>query len=317
MKRVFLLIVIPALLVALGLAQTPAASINTDQTNIKGCLGGSDGNYTIAQDNTGHIFKVTSSSVDLKPHLGHDVKLIGHKASGAASSGAADNSFAVTELNMISDHCAAAAVAPVATASPSSETVIPPATAPTAPAATTSSPSSETASTPTADATTAAATASPSSQIVSTPAATISPSSTVSAPAADAAQPTGQSARPRRASATKTAAAAAPAVTVSPSSDPVIPTAADTTTPAANANASSETVSPPAAAATTPAVTHKSGSLFLLILVAVLVVVLGTLVPVFGRWRKRKMLERTGTPNLSFTKEESSDRNKPAPRKAA
>jgi hypothetical protein len=29
------------------------------------------------------------------------------------------------------------------------------------------------------------------------------------------------------------------------------------------------------------------------------------------------MLERTGTPNLSFTKEESSDRNKPAPRKAA
>jgi hypothetical protein len=57
--------------------------------------------------------------------------------------------------------------------------------------------------------------------------------------------------------------------------------------------------------------------LFLLILVAVLVVVLGTLVPVFGRWGKRKMLERTGTPNLSFRKEESSDRNKPAPRKAA
>jgi hypothetical protein len=57
--------------------------------------------------------------------------------------------------------------------------------------------------------------------------------------------------------------------------------------------------------------------LFLLILVAVLAVVLGTLVPFFGRWRKRKMLERTGTPNLSFTKEESSDRNNPAPRKAA
>src|SRR6202521_1824994 len=149
MKRVFLLIVIPALLVALGLAQTPAASINTDQTNIKGCLGGSDGNYTIAQDNTGHIFKVTTSSVDLKPHLGHDVTLIGHKASGAASSGAADNSFAVTELSMISDHCAAAAVAPVATASPSSETVIPPAAAATTPAATTS-PSTETVSPPAA-----------------------------------------------------------------------------------------------------------------------------------------------------------------------
>jgi len=338
MKRVFLLMVVSGLLVTLGLAQTPDAGSNTDQANVKGCLGGSDGNYTVAEDGTRQVLKITSSSVDLKPHLGHDVNLIGHKASGAASSGAADNSFAVTELNMISDHCAAAAVAPVATTSPSSETVIPPAAAATAPAATTSSPSSETASTPTADATTPAATASsssetvsppapdattpaatasPSSQIVSTPAATVSPSSTVSAPAADAAQPTGQSARPRRASATKTAAAATPAATASPSSDPVIPTAADTTTPAANANASSETVSPPAAAATTPAVTHRSGSLFLLILVAVLVVVLGTLVPVFGRWRKRKMLERTGTPNLSLTKEESSDRNKPAPRKAA
>lgn len=337
MKRVFLLMIVSGLLVTLGLAQTPDAGSNTDQANVKGCLGGSDGNYTVAEDGTRQVLKITSSSVDLKPHLGHDVNLIGHKASGAASSGAADNSFAVTELNMISDHCAAAAVAPVATTSPSSETVIPPAAAATAPAATTSSPSSETASTPTADATTPAATASPSSetvsppapdattpaataspssQIVSTPAATVSPSSTVSAPAADAAQPTGQSARPRRASATKTAAAATPAATASPSSDPVIPTAADTTTPAANANASSETVSPPAAA-TTPAVTHRSGSLFLLILVAVLVVVLGTLVPVFGRWRKRKMLERTGTPNLSLTKEESSDRNKPAPRKAA
>src|SRR5580693_1783159 len=270
MKRVFLLMVVSGLLVTLGLAQTPDAGSNTDQANVKGCLGGSDGNYTVAEDGTRQILKITSSSVDLKPHLGHDVNLIGHKASGAASSGAADNSFAVTELNMISDHCAAAAVAPVATASPSSETVIPPAAAATAPAATTSSPSSETAIPPAAAATApAATTSSPSSETASTP-------------AADAAQPTGQSARPRRVSATKTAAAA----TASPPSDPV---------------------SPPAAA-TTPAVTHRSGSLFLLILVAVLVVVLGTLVPVFGRWRKRKMLERTGTPNLSFRKEESSDR---------
>ena len=131
MKRVFLLMVVSGLLVTLGLAQTPDAGSNTDQANVKGCLGGSDGNYTVAEDGTRQVLKITSSSVDLKPHLGHDVNLIGHKASGAASSGAADNSFAVTELNMISDHCAAAAVAPVATASPSSETVIPPAAAAT------------------------------------------------------------------------------------------------------------------------------------------------------------------------------------------
>src|ERR1700680_1285679 len=129
MKKVFLLMVVSGLLVTRGFAQTPDAGSNADRVNIKGCLGGSDGNYTIAEDGTRQIFKITTSGVDLKSHLGHDVNLMGHKASGAASSGAADNSFAVTELSMISDHCAAAAVAPVATANPSSETVIPPAAA--------------------------------------------------------------------------------------------------------------------------------------------------------------------------------------------
>jgi len=40
MKRAFLLIVVPALLVVLGFAQIPAASINTDKTKIRGCLSG-------------------------------------------------------------------------------------------------------------------------------------------------------------------------------------------------------------------------------------------------------------------------------------
>ena len=131
MKRALLLMVVSTLLVTLGFAQTPEAGSNTDPANVKGCLGGSDGNYTVAEDGTRQIFKITSSSVDLKPHVGHDVKLIGHKASGAVSSGAADNSFAVSELNMISEHCAAAAAAPAVTVIPSSETVI----APIAPAA--------------------------------------------------------------------------------------------------------------------------------------------------------------------------------------
>jgi hypothetical protein len=57
-----------------------------------------------------------------------------------------------------------------------------------------------------------------------------------------------------------------------------------------------------------------------LIAFAVLVIVLGTMVPVFNRWRKRKLLERTGDQNLSFTREASSDQDKsekPGPRKAA
>ena len=77
MKKVFLLIVVPALLVALGFAQTPAASINSDQTSIKGCLGGTDGNYTVVEDNTGRTFKITTSSVNLKPHVGHEMNLTG------------------------------------------------------------------------------------------------------------------------------------------------------------------------------------------------------------------------------------------------
>jgi hypothetical protein len=290
MKRVFLLMVVSALLVTLGFAQTPDAGSNTDQANIKGCLGGSDGNYTVAEDGTRQIFKITTSGVDLKPHLGHDVKLIGHKASGAVSSGAADNSFAVTELNMISEHCAAAAAAPVATVIPSSETVIAPVAAAAAPSATVS--------TPAVDAAAPAATASPSSATVSTPAvdaaapaATASPSSaTVSTPAADAAHPTRLSAHPRRLSATQAASAADTAI-------------ANAATPAATASPSSETASTPAAAATTPTVAHRRGSLSLLIAFAVLVIVVGTMAPLVGRWRKRKILERTGTPNLSFTKE--------------
>jgi len=119
MKKVFLLMVVSALLVTLGFAQTPDAHSNTDQATVNGCLGGSNGNYTVAEDGTRQILKITSSSVDLTPHLGHAVKLTGHKASGAVSSGASENSFAVTELTMISEPCAvavaSAAAAPIVT----------------------------------------------------------------------------------------------------------------------------------------------------------------------------------------------------------
>src|SRR3984893_14415690 len=140
MRRVFLPIVVSALLVTLGFAQTPDAGSNTGQANVKGCLGGSDGNYTVAEDGTRQSFKITSSSVDLKPHVGHDVKLVGHKASGSVSAGPADHSFAVTDVSMISEHCAApAAAAAAATVAPYAETVIVPDAA-AAPPATASAP---------------------------------------------------------------------------------------------------------------------------------------------------------------------------------
>jgi hypothetical protein len=345
MKRAFLLMVVPALLVALGFAQTPAASVNTDQTNIKGCLGGSDANYTVVEDNTGHIFKITTSSVDLKPHVGHDVTLIGHKASGMGSA-AADNSFAVTELNMISEHCAAAAAAPVgsistpaettvtpavadavpaATISIPAETAVTPAAAPAAPAASSSIPA-ETAVTPVAaPAAPAATTSTPTETTVTPVAAAAAPAATVSTPAEAAVapatnvHPTRLPARSRRPSATPAAVPTTPAVTAGTPSETVsTPDAA--TAPAATANTSSETDSTPAAVPTTPAAPARRGSLWLLIGFAVLVIVLGILAPSLSRWRKRKSLERTGTPNLSFTRDASSDKDKSdeaEPRKVA
>lgn len=365
MKRVFLLMVVSAVLVTLGWAQTPDAGSNTDLANVKGCLGGSDGNYTITEDGSHQIFKITTSSVDLKPHVGHDVKLIGQRTIGAVSSGTNNSSLAVTEVSMISEHCAAAAAA--AAVAPYSQTAIeptPPAAAPAveaaAPAATVT-PSSATASAP-VEAATPATAANPPAATVSTPAveapppvaavdpssttvsasattppveaaapaAAASPSSTtVSSPVAEAARPARPSAHARKLAAAQEAAAkeAADAAPVSPSPDTVNPPAPEVTTPAAAATPSPETSNSPDVTATAPTVTHRPGSLILLISFVVLVIVLGTMAPLIGRWRKRKLLERNGAENLSFTNEESagdvianqasSGRDKPGPRKVA
>jgi hypothetical protein len=117
MKTLFLTIVAPVLLVTLGFGQTPAPT-STDQADIKGCLGGSDGNYTVAEDGTTQTFKVTSSTVDLKPHIGHDIDVTGQKTM-ATGSAPADNSVAITAVNVISEQCtsATASAAPAASAS--------------------------------------------------------------------------------------------------------------------------------------------------------------------------------------------------------
>ena len=312
MKRVFLLIVVPALLVALGFAQTPAASGNANQMNIKGCLGGSDGHYTVAEDNTGQIFNITTSSADLKPHVGQDVKLIGQKADPA------QNSVAVTELNMISEHCTAAAAAPAAAVSTPSEnlstppasaapTAAPDATVSTAPASAAPAAAPDaTVSTPPASAAPAAApdatvsTPPASAAPAAAPDATVSTASASAAPAAApaaavAVHPTRRSARLRKPSETPTVAAAPPEPVSAPSATaPVAPP--------------SETTNIPAAPAATNASTSRSAGMLVFIVVVVLLI--GTAVPLYNRWRKRKLLEQTKGQNLSFTKEAKSDPGK-------
>jgi hypothetical protein len=105
MRNISLLIGALVLLVTAGFGQPPEPSSNTGQASIKGCLGGSDGNYTVAQDGTNQILRITASTVDLKPDLGRHVEVIGHEAYVA---GGSDHSVMVTALKVISEHCATA-----------------------------------------------------------------------------------------------------------------------------------------------------------------------------------------------------------------
>ena len=180
MKNAFLRIIVPVLLVTLGFGQTPAPSSNTEQASIKGCLGGSDGNYTVAEDGTTQSFKITSSTVDLKPHLGHDVEVIAQKATVATSSGSSESSVVVTGLNMISEHCATAtASAPTATISTT------PAVNDTAVTATASAPAATISTTPAVNDTAVTATAGTPAAADPTPTTTARmPAETASAPMA-------------------------------------------------------------------------------------------------------------------------------------
>ena len=139
-------------------------------------------------------------------------------------------------------------------------------------------------------------------------------------PAADAADPTRLPARSRRQSVTPDAVTIKPGVTDNTPAETASAPDTAAASPAATAGTPSETPGIPDAAATTPAVPARRGALGLLIALAVLVIVIGTMVPFLSRWRKQKSLERAGAPNLSFTREASSDEGKsdqPAPRKAA
>jgi hypothetical protein len=218
MKKIFLLIVVPVLLVTLGFGQTAVPSSNADQASLKGCLGGSDGNYTVSEDGTTQVFKITSSTVDLKPHLGHDVEIIGQKANAATNSGSSDKSVIVTGVNMISEHCATATASTPAVADPTpAATSSTPAVADPTPAATASTPA-------VADPTPAATSSTPA---VADP----TPTAAASTPAVADPTPTAAASTPAVADPTSTAAVSTPAVADPPPATPSATMTASATAP--------------------------------------------------------------------------------------
>jgi lysozyme len=117
MKKTLTITAILLLVAALGFAQDPSASAAGSQTStqssdqsLRGCLSGSEGNFTLASDN-GQTIKLSGDDAKLKEHVGHMVEVKGMAEQGsadasAASSGASQpQSFAVSDVQMISESC--------------------------------------------------------------------------------------------------------------------------------------------------------------------------------------------------------------------
>ncbi len=54
------------------------------ETTVQGCLGGSDGNYTLT-DKNGTSFQLTGDTAKLSEHVGHEIKVTGTASSASAS----------------------------------------------------------------------------------------------------------------------------------------------------------------------------------------------------------------------------------------
>ncbi len=66
-----------------GSSQATAESAGGQQM-IKGCLSGSDGSYTLT-DNNGQSYRLTGDTAKLSDHVGHEMKVTGNVSSASAS----------------------------------------------------------------------------------------------------------------------------------------------------------------------------------------------------------------------------------------
>jgi hypothetical protein len=88
LKRHLLLLSVLLLGVSWAAAQnSPSQSTPTgagSETSVQGCLGGSDGNYTLT-DKSGTSFQLTGDTAKLAEHVGHEIKVTGTASSASAS----------------------------------------------------------------------------------------------------------------------------------------------------------------------------------------------------------------------------------------
>src|SRR5437868_15392974 len=80
-----------------GSSQT--GTTTSGQTTVKGCLQGSDGNYTLMADN-GTAYQLQGDTSKLSAHVGHEVQITGSTSSGSASSPTSSTQSAGTQSTL-------------------------------------------------------------------------------------------------------------------------------------------------------------------------------------------------------------------------
>ncbi len=96
----------------MGSGQTEMTPTSSGNTSVQGCLGGSDGNYTLT-DKDGNSYRLTGDTAKLSEHVGHEVKITGSTASSSAATGngsgtdtmAGSKSLQVSSVKHISKTC--------------------------------------------------------------------------------------------------------------------------------------------------------------------------------------------------------------------
>jgi hypothetical protein len=133
MRKTAFAILILALAGAMAVAQTPASPSTmtpSDQiasnspTTIQGCLAGKDGSFTLTDQKSGTVYKLSGSDDPLKDHVGHLIEVSGSikGADNSADTTKPSPTFKVETTKMISDNCSAS---PSASASGEAAAVTP------------------------------------------------------------------------------------------------------------------------------------------------------------------------------------------------